>query len=738
MSEERIQLIIEWLERNPEYAKSVEKKLTKLNTAYETAKKALIDYNVPMAEQGKQYNALKEVYAEYATRMMKTYPAFRMFTEAQQQQQEQMMAGVLKWGHAGKQIEAFGRKVGFTGFIVTFSIQRIIRTLSQFVKYFTDSIKATAEWPDKLADVAYAMGMLQYTGLATADTQRVLADTMQNLITQGPKVEALWVGLQAVWTSVQTSLATALIPALIKVLDYLSAFLATKETQVAIANLGVAIGYLFESLVTMAPMIIQVVTIFAQLLAALKPFYPILVPLVATMLVLGMVCSVLGPIFTLLGAVIGTVVKMKMFWLTQTKLNTVAMHQLKLSIVSTIGSLAILGLVLWGLSRAATASATDISKSFDTLASSGTKMEWTITDANGNIMYTINTLDNTVKDASGNIVGYYDSMLGVILDNNNSIIGSLDETGKKFTGAAGEVGKLDKGMSDLAGALAKGFDTTALNKNLEDMMTSTDGLADSMGALQLIMVAFAGIQFAGLATQILSIASAIGGLGGSIAILGSNLLSFTGLIPGLSVLSVPGTIRATTPEESAAMDKAWKKYTEQPWYYQLPFVKDIAKALGYEPYGTPGGQFGIKRVPKTGEYRLEKGEKVVPERVYGPTESTTPLVERFVEIQRFKEELVHRISKVEESFVTTRGQFGIPSIPKTGSYRLEKGERVKATREYGPTETEPITTIVTETPQLITITNYISVGQLSTELDAEKLADIINRREADAIRKSRP
>lgn len=690
MAEEKIQLIIEWLERNPEYAKAVEKKLAKLNTAYEAAENALINYNKPLQEQRKQYEALMGVTGNYAIKMMKTFPAFRMMTDAQAAQQQQLMAGVTKWTAAGKHVEAFGRKVGFTGFIVTFSIQRIIRTLGQFIKYFTDSIKAVADWPDKLMDVAYALGMLQYSGLATAETQKVLSDTMSQLVAQGPKVESLWLGLQALWTSIQTTLATALIPALTTVLNQLGAFLIAKETQAAIANLGVAVGQLFESLVTAAPMILYIVTVFAQLLKALGPFFPIIIPLVSIMLVLGMVCSMLGPIFTVLGAVIGTLVKIKRIWLVQTNLNAVAMQRLKLSIISTIATLAILGIILWGLSRAAASSATDISKSFDDLSTASTKMEWTITDANGNVIYTINTLDNTVKDSSGNIIGYYDSMLNVIIDNNGQIRGSLDETSGTFTSATGEVGKLDKGMSDLAAALAKGFDTGKLNAGLDAMTTSTDTLNDSMNALYVVMGLIAAVQLGGLILQIGQLATAMTGLG------------------------VAGTSLQTT---------------------LTPFLVGAGGALTAGGAAAGGGALAIAEslFPPLAILLAAQLAKGAIETTYTPEQKAA--IDAIEKINKMYSKPWWDLSP---RGLLPVGQFGIPRVPKTGSYWLEKGEKVEATRDYGPPEEGTTATVVTETPQMISITNYIEVGQISTELDAEKLGDVVNRKIAEGFRRKRP
>jgi len=664
MAEEKLSLILEWIERNPEKYATVQKKLEKLNTQYEAMKKTLIDYNKPFEQQAKQYEVAKEVIADYYTKMMRSDPAFRMLTDAQKAQQKQLMEGVTKWAIAGKHIDGFGRKVGFTGFIVTFSIQRMIRTVAQFIKYFTDAIKVTADWPDKLMDAAYALALLEYQGLATADTHKLLSDTMNKLVTQGPRVEALWLGLQAVWTSIQVSLATALIPALTAVLNELSAFIVTREAQVALANLANAIGGLFIALAKIAPIIIQAVTFFAQLLTTMGPFLPILIPLVGALMLLGMVCSVLGPIFTVLGATIKILVKIKTWWLKMTQLNAVAMHQLKMSIITTISTLVILGVILWGLSRAAEASATDISKSWDKLSTSATKMEWKITDATGNLLYSIDTLTGDVSDSTGTIVGHYDSMSGTIISTNGTLMGSIDDVTGKFYGMDGSVGDVDKSTGDLAGAVG------GLAGSMSGLDESVSGLNNSMNSLYTVMGLLAGVQILGVLSQLAQLV----GLGAGVVGLTTALGGLTTALGG--VLALPLVVAVTAPEQLIPkgmienLQKGWEVQMKRPWWSWIPFAWDIAKAVG-----------AVEEVPG--------------------------------------------------------GQFGIPRVPRTGPYWLERGEKVSSTRMYGPTEEEPVTTIVTTTPQMISITNYFDIGTLSTELDAEKLGDIVNRRIAEGIRRKR-
>jgi len=711
MAEDKMQIILEWVEDNPEVVAGVEKKVAKLYKQYLVADTALRKYNASLGDETKGFRASSAVWAEKLNAVRRTAPAYSMFTDMLEKQQEQEMAGVKKWEGLGKAISGFGRKVGFTGFIVTFSLQRIIRTLSQFVKYFTDAVKATANWPDKLMDVAYALALLETQGLATSDTQKLLSNTMDTLVSRGPAVEALWLGLQAVWTSIQTSLAVALIPTLTKVLAVLSEFLVTRGAQVALANLATAVGQLFIALAGMAPMIIQVVTVLAQLLSALGPLLPIIIPLVSVMLMLGMVCSVLGPIFTVLGSTIHFVTEAKKWWLVQTVKNTVAMHHLKLAIVTTISTLAILGVILWGLSQTATASATDISKGFDKLGSSATKMEWTITDANGNIIYTINTLTNDVKDSTGNIIGYYDSMSGSLFTTNDQLIGSINDVTGKFHGMDGSVSDVNKSISDLAN-----LNLSNLTDSIGGLDTSLGNVNSTMNALNWVMGAVAAVSFAELIASIAQIAlpaTTVNGIIDGILTACETIIYST--IPSLATVFggffITAGIAWTALGTQTSLffqfleDITGKKYTISFFDSFLERLNEIkgtiegflrwlglatppATESGYlEPKAAEhGGQFGIKRVPKTGKYQLEKGEKVIATRTYGPVEEEpieSPLVQRIGEIGK---DLAIQLATI----ATPSGQFGIQRVLELG--QLEKS--VTAKEVYRSVKEAPVITLV--------------------------------------------
>lgn len=704
MSEERLQLILEWVEAHPKKYADVISKLAALEKQYKAMKSILVDTTQPLEKQAKMNEMMNTVRDEAREKIVRTIPAVRMAQEVQKRLDEQAKAGVAKWESIGNAISRFGRKVGFTGFIVTFSLQRVIRTLGQFVKYFTDSIKAVADWPDRLMDVAFALALLESQGLATSNTQKLLSGTMDTLVSQGPKVEALWLGLQAVWTSIQTSLAVALIPALTEVLAVLSEFLVTRGAQVALTNLSTAVGQLFIALAGMAPMIIQIVTYLAQLLSAMGPFLPIIIPIVTALLLLGTVASILGPIFTVLGSTIHFVIEAKKWWLVQTIKNAAAMHYLKMAIVTTISTLAILGVILWGISQTATASATDISKSFDKLGSSATKMEWTITDANGNLMYTINTLTNDVSDSTGKIIGYYDSMSGTLLTTDNQMIGSINDITGKFQGMDGSVGDVNKSLSDLAN-----LNLSNLSSSIGGLDTSLGNVNSTMNALNWVMGAVAAVSFANLAASIAQVvlpATAVNGIIDGILTVCETIIYST--IPSLAAafggFFITAGIAWTALGTQTSLffqfleDLTGKKYTISFFDSFLERLNDLKvafenllRSLGIsvpglkteEPEMKRGGQFGIQRVPKTGKYQLEKGEKVIATRTYGPVEEEpSPLIQRIGEVGK---DLAIGLTTI------AGGQFGIQRILEPG--QLKESEKVATKEVYSSVKEVPVITL---------------------------------------------
>lgn len=696
MSEEKLRIILEWVEAHPKKYEDAVKKLDALKKQFKDMRSILVDTTQPLEKQAKVHEAMNAVYDEARTKIARTIPAARMAMDAQKKLEEQATAGGRKWTVSGKQIEAFGRKVGFTGFIVNFSIQRMIRTLTQFTQYFIDSIKAVADWPDKIMDVAYAMAMMDYAGTGTAESQKLLSDTMDTLINQGPTVESLWLGLNAVWTSIQTTLATALIPALQEVLTYLSAFLATAGAQASLRELAAAIGNLFVALAGVAPTIIQIITYFAQFLSVLQPVLPQVIWLVAIMMSLGMVCSVLGPIITVLGSIIHGVGTIQTWWRLKTLENAATMNTLKLAIIGTITTLVILGVMLYALSRTATATASDVGKSFNDLTGNATKMTWDITDANGNLLYSINTLTNEVSDATGKIIGYYDPMTGAIMKDSITMIGSINESNKSFQGMDGTVGTLDTHMGDLSTSMSDlGSDLGGLNSSI----AGPGGLTESLEGMKLVMLVIAGIQFAGVISSLGTLAGTLGSLGGTLAwagtaagtswaevFLAAAFPVLAGLVPMIGGLLLSGK---WTISDLIEWDPAWTKW----------WTEDMPKGF----WASWVGQ-GIKAIGGLGEW------------IMGPFGWQKPT---FI--------------APGQSGQGGVGQFGIPSVPRTGYYRLEKGERVKATREYGPPEEGTIANVAMPTPQTITIHNHFDSVTLASGLDVEAFADMVADRTNNKI-----
>jgi hypothetical protein len=501
-------------------------------------------------------------------------------------------------------------------------------------------------------------------------------------------------------------------------------------------------------------------------------------------MVFGMICSVLGPIITVLGTAIDWTGKAQLKWIALTKMNTASLLQLKMAVISTVLSLATIGVILYGLSQMSAASAASMSKDWDKLSSSATKMEWTITDANGNLMYSINTLTGEVSDSKGQIIGSYDAMSGTLIAKNNDLIGSIDDTGTHFTDFnTGAIGTVNKGISDLAEAF-KGFDTSG-------MQTGLDGMTNSLNGMNTIMTFMAAVSIVNLIARLaeLAVASGItmGVLGtlptGAVIMPPAGAVGPTGLeapaaIAGTSVaawLAAHGITAAAAGAVAGAVAppvalvlglKVAQNVIEANMTEQQKFVQKRAEELNKQlhipmPGKTywPGGQFGLQRVPKTGLYKLEKGEKVTATRKYGPVEETerapveeettieesfTTFVKRYMEVQETQKKFVQNMEEVSRQFtvILPRGQFGIPRVPKAERYWLEKGETIEPVGEYGSPEEGIVATAKIPVPQVISVYNNFESVTLASGLDVEAFTDMVadktNRKIAEGIRRKRP
>lgn len=120
------------------------------------------------------------------------------------------------------------------------------------------------------------------------------------------------------------------------------------------------------------------------------------------------------------------------------------------------------------------------------------------------------------------------------------------------------------------------------------------------------------IQSLGAASAIAGGATGLGALTAGLTTLGSVATGILSSAAGIAIL--PAAIaNIFLPEEKKIM--GWGISEETPpyekegyfpkeWWQWIPFAGDIAKAFG-------GGQLGIPDVPRTGLYRLEKGETVL-------------------------------------------------------------------------------------------------------------------------------
>jgi hypothetical protein len=164
-------------------------------------------------------------------------------------------------------------------------------------------IKISADWPTSLGKVALAMGLLQSQGLLTADTQTLLQDTMQRLITLGPKFQALWAGFEAIWIAIATILTEKVLPAMISGLNSLVKWILANEDR--LANLAETFfSQVIPALIDAIPAVVSFAEALIPLLPTIIAIIKAIGPWAPALLILGMALSAAGPLLTIIGGLI--------------------------------------------------------------------------------------------------------------------------------------------------------------------------------------------------------------------------------------------------------------------------------------------------------------------------------------------------------------------------------------------------------------------------------------------------
>lgn len=304
MSQRRIELWLEWLEAHPETYDAVRKKIGQLAIANQQATNLALKGAKTKQQEVNVLSSATESYQDEATTIARQnipgYKAYEDITERARKKQAQMSESIK---NLGLKFQQAGWRVGFFGWIVSYSARSVFRIFSQLYRTFTNMIKTAADWPTSLTKVAYALAMLESRGLLTADMQTFLESTMEDLINLGPDFQALWAGLEATMIGIAVKISKNIIPAILKGLDKLAAFIT--ENEKVIAELAERfVGEFLPALIECLPAILNIAMALMPLIPIVAQLLKLFGPLIPVIFLLGTVLWTIGPIFTLLGSII--------------------------------------------------------------------------------------------------------------------------------------------------------------------------------------------------------------------------------------------------------------------------------------------------------------------------------------------------------------------------------------------------------------------------------------------------
>jgi len=453
-------------------------------------------------------------------------------------------------GELGDRLYRAGWRVGFFGWIISYTGRSIVRTFEDIRRLMEDLLRTGADWVDNIQTIATALALGQRTGLLTADAFVVLQRALQRQLEFGLEFQALWLMYQSLLIEVKTAILAHALPAFVELLNWLLAFVRTEQFRAFLEQLTGLIFALVPVLQTAVsaflrwfPIVAPLVYLFAQLMAQLSPFAPLL-------MIIGGVLHFIGPLLTLFGSAIRWVATNTIIWATYNQYATVSL--LGLTVSARTAQIAILGLIaavtvagavllLWAhrqvtptfrrVSEIFRRSYRDIMSStvrttrgirnywsqglYGTLLVSRENLEqlrtefedrygelvWTtsfavfsaaslfeegvmrIVDSSGDLIYEIDLLTGKVYDASGEWVGSFDSATGEIRNKLGELIAKITETGTVVETETGEqIGSVEnwsRVVSETLPGIAATFDRAAT-----DMTEALSSVESAFGDLE--------------------------------------------------------------------------------------------------------------------------------------------------------------------------------------------------------------------------------------------------------------
>jgi len=223
LAETRHQLLLTWLEENPEVPVYVRRKLDDLYDSFTRTSLTLDRLGIKGKEQDVVFRGLQEAYWQTRVKTAQLDPGFRMLTTALDIQ-------ARKAEESRKRLELFGKSVSRAGMRIGWLAYRLVMVGRIMLRWFTAPIRrATAlikDWERTLVDTAFALGFLASKGYLSAEAQEFLREAMEKLPEAG-------MTLQSILTILQSALAYL---AAVAVSELIKGLVGLAETMMRMAK----------------------------------------------------------------------------------------------------------------------------------------------------------------------------------------------------------------------------------------------------------------------------------------------------------------------------------------------------------------------------------------------------------------------------------------------------------------------------------------------------------------------
>jgi len=193
LAETRHQLLLTWLEENPEVPVHVRRKLDDLYGSFARTTMMLGKLGIKGREQDAVFRGMQEAYWQTRVKAGQLDPGFRMLTASLDMQSRKAEEG-------RKRLELFGRALFRAGMRVGWLAYRLVMIGRIVLRWFTDPIRRgislLKDWERTLVDTAFALGFLASRGYLSAEAQEFMLKVMGKLPEAGMTLQSILALLQ--------------------------------------------------------------------------------------------------------------------------------------------------------------------------------------------------------------------------------------------------------------------------------------------------------------------------------------------------------------------------------------------------------------------------------------------------------------------------------------------------------------------------------------------------------------